>query len=285
MGWWATSVRIFNAIRTHGPPSRRGLAERTGLAKSRVHRHLQAMERRDRHPESSLWETEAGRAWLIRLVVATLLMCGLKRGVGAETRSEGCSRLRLEAQGGGSPSALRTGRHLRERRLLDPTAAWEQDGMAHGEIRPVLGAGAATFLQRMLLGCMALATGEVLRDEVATARRFDTWCDRAHDRLTTFGPTVLSLGSDRAKALSKRAETGRHCLRIPDWFPLSHDLAQGESLAICGRLRHAKRGLEHATQRLATLQKNAPAADAHGGQGRAQVAACTASVTHWQAGG
>jgi len=41
------------------------------------------MERRDRSPESSLWETEPGRAWLIRLVVATLLVFGLKRGVGA----------------------------------------------------------------------------------------------------------------------------------------------------------------------------------------------------------
>jgi hypothetical protein len=33
-----------------------------------VHRHLQAIHRRDRYPESSLWETEAGRNWLIRLV-------------------------------------------------------------------------------------------------------------------------------------------------------------------------------------------------------------------------
>ena len=43
------------------------LADRTGLSKSSVHRHLQAIDRRDRYPESSLWETEPGRAWLIRL--------------------------------------------------------------------------------------------------------------------------------------------------------------------------------------------------------------------------
>ena len=62
--------RIFNAIRDHGKQSLRSLAERIGLSKSSVHRHRQAMDRRDRYPESSLWETEAGRAWLIRLVVA-----------------------------------------------------------------------------------------------------------------------------------------------------------------------------------------------------------------------
>jgi Winged helix-turn-helix DNA-binding len=96
MGLWAKSVVIFNSIREHGKQSMRSLADRTGLSKSSVHRHLQAMDRRDRHPESSLWETEAGRAWLIRLVVATLFVFGLKRGVGAETLSEFFSRLRLE---------------------------------------------------------------------------------------------------------------------------------------------------------------------------------------------
>lgn len=72
MGWWAKSVVIFNAIREHGKQSIRSLADRTGLSKSSGQRHLQTIELRERHPESSLWETEAGRAWLIRLIVATL---------------------------------------------------------------------------------------------------------------------------------------------------------------------------------------------------------------------
>ncbi|MGE3542181.1 MAG: helix-turn-helix domain-containing protein [Candidatus Tectimicrobiota bacterium] len=57
---------IIKAIRAYGTQSLRSLADRTGLSKSSVHRHLQAIERRDRDPESSLWETEAGRTWLIR---------------------------------------------------------------------------------------------------------------------------------------------------------------------------------------------------------------------------
>src|SRR5262245_19870103 len=83
MGWWAKSVLIFNAMRTHGQQSIRSLADRTGLSKSSVHRHLQAMDRRDRYPESSLWETEAGRPWLIRLLVATLFVFGRKRRGGS----------------------------------------------------------------------------------------------------------------------------------------------------------------------------------------------------------
>jgi hypothetical protein len=240
------------------------------------------MDRRGRYPESSLWETEAGRTWLIRLVVATLFVFGLKRGVGAETLSDFFGRLHLEAHVGCSPSALRSVMHTLERVILETTAVWEEAGIAHGEIRPVIGAVDETFLQRMMLVFMDLATGYVLMEEVAADRSFDTWFDRANDRLTTLGTEVLYLVSDRAKALIKLAHTGLGCLSIPDLFHLSHDLAKGYSLAIFGRLRHAKRDLEHAQKRLETVQQNAQATRVHIEQGQARVAACAITLNHWQ---
>jgi hypothetical protein len=282
MGLWGKSVVIFNAIREHGKQSIRRLADRTGLSKSSVHRHLQAIDRRDRYPESSLWETPAGRTWLIRLVVATLFVFGLKRGVGAETLSEFFTRLRLEGQVGCSPSALRTVMHTLERLILETAAVWEKEGIAHGEIRPVIGAVDETFLQRMMLVFMDLATGYLLLEAVAADRSFDTWFDRANARLTTLGTEVLYMGSDRAKALIKLAHTGLRCPSIPDLFHLGHDLAQGYSLAIFGRLRHAKRDLEHAKQHLEKWPKSAQADPAQVAQAQARVAACAISVHHWQ---
>jgi IclR helix-turn-helix domain len=227
MRFWSKSVCIFNAIRENGKQSIRQLARRTGLSKSSVHRHTQAMARRDCHPESWLWETPEGRHWLIRLVVATLFMFGLKRGVGAETMSEFCARLHLEAHIGCSPSALRHVMHTLERLMWETATAWEKEGIAHGEIRPVIGAVDETFLPRMMLVFMDLASGYLLLEEVAVDRSFDTWYDRANERLTTFGTEGLSLVSDRAKALIKLAHTGLGCLSIPDMFHLSHDLATG----------------------------------------------------------
>jgi hypothetical protein len=279
---WAKSVVIINSLREHGKQSIRSLADRIGLSKSSVHRHLQAIGRRDRYPESSFWDTEAGRAWLIRLMVATLFVFGLKRGVGAETLSEFCSRLRVEAHVGCSPSALRHVMHTLERLILEPATAWEKEGIAHGEIRPVIGAVDETFLQRMMLVCMDLATGSVLMEEVAADRSFDTWYDRANERLTTFGTEVLSLVSDRAKALIKLAHTGLRCPSIPDLFHLGYDLAKGYSLCIFGRLLQAKRDLEHAKQRLETLQKDAQGDDVQVTQVQDRVAACATAVTHWQ---
>jgi hypothetical protein len=285
MGLWAKSVVMFNSIREHGKPSIRSLADRTGLSKSSVHRHLQAMDRRDRYPESSFWETPGGRAWLIRLVVATLFVFGLNRGVGAETLSEFFSRLRLDGHIGCSPSALRSVMRTLERHVLDTTAAWEEEGIAHGEIRPVIGAVDETFLQRMMLVFMALTTGYLLMEEAAADRSFDTWFEGANECLTTFGAEMLYMVSDRAKALIKLAHTGFRCLSIPDLFHLGHGLAKSYSLSIFSRLRQAKQALEQAKQRLETLQKKPQADPVHIAQAQAEVATCAASVHHWRAVG
>jgi Family of unknown function (DUF6399)/IclR helix-turn-helix domain len=281
MGLWANSVLIFNSIREHGQQSVRRLAERTGLSKSSVHRHLQALNRRDRYSESSFWETEAGRAWLIRLVVATLFVFGLKRGVGAETLSEFFGRLHLEAHVGCSPSALRGVMRTLERIILDTAAAWEQEGIAHGEIRPIIGAVDETFLQRMMLVFMDLASGYLLMEEVAVDRTYDTWYGLINGRLKTFGIGVLYLVSDRAKALVKLAQTGLGCPSIPDLFHLSHDLAQGYSLSIFGRLRQAQQALAQARQRLEALQASPPGS-AQVQQAQASVEASEAVVARWQ---
>ena len=105
MGFWAKSLRIFNAFCDNTTQSIRQVAQCTGLSTRRGHRLKQAIERRDGYPESWLWETAEGHGWLLRLVVATLSIFGLKRGVGADRIREFVCRLRLESHVGWSPSA------------------------------------------------------------------------------------------------------------------------------------------------------------------------------------
>jgi hypothetical protein len=165
---------------------------------------------------------------------------------------------------------------------LGTAAAWEKDGIAHGEIRPVIGAVDETFLQQMVLVFMDLATGYVLVEEVAADRSYATWCDRTNERLETFGTEVLYMVSDRAKALIKLAHTGLGCPSIPDVFHLGHDLAKGYSLAIFGRLRQAKQALERAKQGLGKVQKHTQAEPDQVAQAQARVTTCATSVHHWQ---
>src|SRR3989441_3418395 len=158
MGVWAKSLQIFNCLCDNGKESVRRIAQKTGFSKSSVHRLQQARERRDTHPESWWWETEDGRCWLIRLVVATLYTFGFTRGVGAETISEFFGRLHLETHVGCSPSALRGVMHALEHVILETATAWEHEGATAGGGGPLIWAGGETFLGGMMLGFIDLVS-------------------------------------------------------------------------------------------------------------------------------
>ena len=165
-----------------------------------------------------MWETEEGRRWLTRLVVATLYTFGLKRGVGLDTMSEFFARLRLETQVGCSPSALRGVMQTLEAAILETAEAWEQDGVADGEVREIIGAVDETFLEQMMLVFQDVPTGYLLLEDVADDRTYATWKALVDERLKALGTGVLYLVSDRAKALIQLAEKGLECLSMPDFF-------------------------------------------------------------------
>jgi len=281
MRFWAKSRLIFNAFRDNAKASIRQVAVQTGFSKSSVHRLGQAIARRDRHPESWLWETEEGRRWFIRLVVAVLYVFGLKRGVGAETISEFFVRLHLERHVGCSPSAVRGMMEELERVILATAEAWEGEGIAGGEIRPIIGAVDETFLERMMMVFMDLVSGYLVVEEVADDRTYETWYTLVEARLEALKVRVLYLVSDRAKALVKLAETGLDCLSIPDLFHLIYDLVKSYSLAIGRRLQQARRDLDQAQKHLCQClvsPSSAPTLQ----QAQARVEACVAEVTRWE---
>lgn len=282
MEFWDKSLRIFKCLCDNATQSIRHLAHQTGCSKSSVHRLKQAMERRNSHPESWFWETEAGRAWLTRLVVATLYTFGLKRGVGLDTMSEFFARLHLETQVGCSPTALRGAMQALEAVLLETAAAWEKDGCANGEGREIIGAVDETFLERMILVFMDLSTGYLVLEEVADDRTYTTWKTLVDERLQTLGTGVLYLVSDRAKALIQLADQGLECLSMPDFFHVTHEIIKSYSLAIGRHLRQAHQDLTKATEALTRCQGR-PHADEDTPEVKAVVTARHAEVHRWEA--
>src|SRR5262245_33264472 len=281
MTFWAKSLRVFNCLWEHGTQSVRRIARKTGFSKSSVHRLQQAITRRGRHPESWLWETEEGRGWLIRLVVATLYTFGLQRGVGLETISEFFVRLHLEAQMGCSPAALRRVMQTVEAGLLATAEAWEQEGCASGEQREIIGAVDETFLEQMMLVCMDLRTGYLLLEEVADDRTYATWKVAVEERLQALGAQVLYVVSDRAKALVQLAETGLECLSMPDFFHVVHDLVKSYARPIGPRLRQALQALTQAQEALARCQGQCHAAQ-EASEAKALMDARQADVVRWE---
>lgn len=280
MGFWTKSVLIFKGLCENANQSIRQLARQTGTSKSSAHRLKQAIARRNCSPESWLWETEDGRRWLARLLAATLYTFGLKRGVGLETISEFFTPLQLTTQVGCSPSALRKVMAVLETTILETARAWEQEGIAAGQVREIIGAVDETFLQRMMLVFLDLVSGYLVFEEVAEDRPYDTWYTLVEARVATLGTDVWSMVSDRAKALIKLAETGLECLSIPDVFHLMHDLVKSYSWAMLGRLRHAREALRHAQEYLHRCQVSNPSGE-EAQQAQVVVEARAAQVQHW----
>ncbi|MCP4284007.1 MAG: DNA-binding protein, partial [Gammaproteobacteria bacterium] len=99
--------KVWEDIKAFGERSLRQIAQSIGLSKDSVRRSKKALVNRNSYPESGLWETEEGQAWLCLLVTAVLFEFGLKCNLGADRLSEFFKRIRLEQQIGVSPTALR----------------------------------------------------------------------------------------------------------------------------------------------------------------------------------
>ena len=281
MRFWDKSLLVFKSLCENGKQSVRRIAQKTGLSKSSVHRLQQAMTRRGGYPESWLWETEDGRRWLTRLVVATLYTFGLTRGVGLDTISTFFARLRLASQIGRSPTALRGVMQMVEATILETAAAWEQDGIAAGEVRDIIGAVDETFLEHLMLVLQDVSTGYLLLETVADDRTYATWKAVVDQRLEELGAGVSYLVSDRAKALIQLAAQGLKCLSMPDFFHFVHEIVKSYSLALGRRVRQARQDLKHAEERLARHVARAPAA-LNSPEAKAHVEAKQVEVQQWE---
>jgi hypothetical protein len=98
------------------------------------------------------------------------------------------------------------------------TEGWEREGIAQGQIGPIVGTVDETFLPRLMWVFMDLISGYVLLEEVADDRTYETWYEGVKARLEPMKTHVLYLVSDRAKALIKLAETGLSARACPICF-------------------------------------------------------------------
>ena len=256
---------ILTEIVTFGKQSCRKLAERIGRSKSSVHRHEQARQRRDHPPESVLWETEAGAAWLRTLFFATLYVFGLQSHVGADTLEEFFKLLRLDQHLGVSASVLR--KRLNQMEALLPRFQQQCELEAGASPRSGVVVADETFMgDLVILVLMELHSGYLLMEELAEDRKFETWLEKARPRLEAVGLQVDHAVTDRAKPLIKLAEEGFECGSGTDLFHAQYDLSRWLGAKLGRRQAQAEQQVE-AT---ATALEQAPA--------ETQVAALVASV-------
>lgn len=236
--------------------SLRKIAKKIGIGKSSVQRHLRGLAKRNCHPESSFWETEAGQEWLRRLVFAVLFCFGIKGGIGAERLSCFFKRIRLEKHVGVSPTALlKLLRHM-EKIIDDYRQVHEKQQRQTGKTLEVVASGDETFFNGVLmLVLMDLPSGYLLVEEKTEDRSYETWKKTAQARLKELGIRVRHFISDRAKALIKLGLEGFECQAGADLFHGEYDISKWMGLAFYRQLGQITKALDKTKKCLAALQQ------------------------------
>ncbi len=223
----------------------RKLGELVGRSKSATHRHIRAKKRRDLHPESHLWETEEGDAWLRLQVFATLFMFGLKSGIGTQTLSQYFKMIRVDTHVGVSETALRTQLGKMEA-LLPQFQQMCEDSLQKQPRKIVAGVDETFFGQFLILVMMDLKSGYLLLEEISDDRCFESWHAKAAPRLEQLGIEVDHAISDRAKALVKLALAGFECESGADVFHAQQDVSRFLGASLKRRVKAAEKALEKA---------------------------------------
>ncbi len=231
--------KVFAEIVRSGWRSIRKIAKGTGLTKDSVARSIAAMTKRNRRPESHLQETEEGRAWPHRLVIAAIYEFGLQGNRGADRMSAFFKRIRIDTHVGVSPTALRNQTHLiedyltsyqreRERKMLE---ACEKD-----KKRDIAAGGDETFFnEKMSPVLIEMTSGCLIMEEEADDRSYKTWEAKARSRLRQSGLNVRHFISDRGKSLIKPATSGFGCASGADIFHVRFDIGKWLGLALYGK--------------------------------------------------
>ena len=252
------SRALFQQIVYKGKQSVRMLGKLIDRSKSSVFRLLRVQTRRNLHPESALWETEQGAAWLRLLTFAVLYKFGIQHHVGADALSDFFKMIRINTHVGVSPGAMLN--QLKRMEELLPTFQQQCEALApSGTRKAVLAADETFFSQMMILVLMDLSSGYLVLESIAADRTFDTWFSAAEPRLKALGIEVNHAISDRAKALIKLAITGFDCASGADLFHEQYGISKWLSAALGRRKAKAKVQCEEAENALKTKSSKASA--------------------------
>jgi hypothetical protein len=245
---------VFANIAEVGSQTIRSIASKIGISKDSIIRSLKSLTKRNKHPESMFWNTEAGQQWLRVLVFAVLFEFGLKGHQGADRMSAFFKRIRLEEQVGVSPTSLRTMMNKIEECIENYREVHEKS-LDTTTTQEIIAAGDETFFNdAMTLVLMELGSGFIITEQNACNRNYETWKEKAESRLEQLGLKVHHFISDRAKALIKLGLDAFGCKAGADIFHFQHEIGKWLGLGFGRMIQSSNEKLRNAKERLKSLK-------------------------------
>lgn len=163
--------RITRHRKSKPDQSYRAASKELGIPKSTIYDHDKRLASRNQNAESVFWESEAGQAFVKRLIVSAIYTFGIKGGVGAGRIEEFMKQIRLSTHAGISESSIYRMMKEIEAEILRYKELVERDlqdrasqQLEHLEV--VLGLD-ETWLDKMLLVCQELGSGYIFLNNQA----------------------------------------------------------------------------------------------------------------------
>ena len=189
-------------------------------------------------------------------MLATMLEFGLKGNAGAERMSAFFHRVRLEKHVGVSPSALRDRLIRLEDAIQKYGKLQEHEQAKQGVVREITGGGDETFFAEMMLFVMMdLSSGYIIVEEPAPDRCYETWNERAQNRLTELNLKVRHFISDRGASLIKLALDGFGCRSGADIFHAQYDVSKWLGAGFFRKLGKASRMVNSTEKKMTVLEE------------------------------
>ncbi len=223
--------KVASRLKNKSAATIESIARATGLSKSSVHRHLQAIAARNQYSESEFWETKTGSDWLKLMVIGVVYYFGVKEGIGCEKLSEFLSGLRLGEHVGISPSAIRSLKNQLKQGIINYSEALSEKCQPQAQTGICVG-GDETFFDLPVLVMMELATGFIFTEVKCENRSYQTWYQQIQHWWTPNRWQCHFMVSDSAPGLIKLALSGLNCVSVPDLFHALRGIARPIGSAI-----------------------------------------------------
>ena len=251
--------KVWQCLCGQAKKSIRDIADSTGIPKSSVHRHKKAIEARQKHRESYLWETEEGGEWLRLLVFGVIYCFGIKKGIGADSLSDFFHLLRLEERIGCSASTLRELEVQIKEKIIAYGRVQKESCQREPPIGICVGAD-ETFYGLPILVAIELGSGFIFSEAKCENRTYETWWEQVSNWFNREQWDCRALVSDGAKALVKLAISGFGCESVPDVFHLLYGLSKSMGTALARQRIQLQKQQQNVQERRSTTPPQTHAA-------------------------
>ena len=166
-------TKLADHIKDVGAQSCRKLAEYFETSKSSVHRKQQKIKGRANLPGASFFESSEGQKWILRMLVACILIFGIMAGVGAERITLFFTLIYISSFAAVSSSSVhKFENHIDDLIQNHKNIHDEQVGAKANELTITPGGDETFFDKLMLLVLMDLNSGFIFVEKPADDRKF-----------------------------------------------------------------------------------------------------------------